>query len=87
MDAAGKLNLTLSNANPHKDIAARVFVRGFKAGRLTGRILQGTTMNAHNTFEQPNVVQPQPFNGARLSAEGLEITLPKMSVVALSVQG
>jgi alpha-L-arabinofuranosidase len=43
-------------------------------------------MNAHNTFDQPDVVQPQPFDGARLTADGLALTLPKMSVeVALEV--
>lgn len=85
VDAAGKLHLTLSNANPHKDIATQLFVRGMKAYSVTGRVLHGATMNAHNTFEQPNVVQPQSFDGARLTADGLALTLPKMSVVALEV--
>jgi alpha-N-arabinofuranosidase len=85
VDAAGKLHLTISNANPHKDLATQLFVRGLNASSVTGRILQGATMNAHNTFDQPDVVQPQPFDGARLTADGLALTLPKMSVVALEV--
>jgi alpha-N-arabinofuranosidase len=85
IDGDGKLHVTLSNANPHKEIAVNLFVRGMKAGQVMGRVLQGETMNAHNTFDQPNVVMPQPFNGAQLTADGLDIRLPKMSVVVIEV--
>lgn len=81
----GKLHVTLSNANPHKDISVELFVRGMKASEVKGRVLQADVMNAHNTFEQPEVVTPQPFNGAMLTADGLDVRLPKMSVVALEV--
>jgi alpha-N-arabinofuranosidase len=56
-----------------------------KGSTVQGRVLQAGAMNAHNTFEQPNVVTPQPFSGARLTADGLEILLPQMSVVVLEV--
>lgn len=85
IDGDGKLHVTLSNANPHKEIAVNLFVRGMKASQVTGRVLQGETMNAHNTFDQPNVVTPQPFNGAQLTADGLDVRLPKMSVVVIEV--
>ncbi len=50
-----------------------------------GRFLQGATMDAHNTFENPNAVRPQAFGGARVSGDQIDILLPKMSVVALEV--
>ena len=83
--ANGKLHITLSNANPNKDIPVNLFIRGMKAQHLSARVLQGDAMNAHNTFEQPNRVTPQPFNGVKPSADGLEIVMPKMSVVAVEV--
>jgi alpha-N-arabinofuranosidase len=85
VDARGVLHITLSNANPNRDIAVQAFVRGLKAGQVSGRVLQGAAMNSHNTFEAPNAVQPAAFSGAKLAAEGLEIALPKMSVVALEI--
>jgi alpha-L-arabinofuranosidase len=85
VDADGKLHITLSNANPHKDINVSVFVRGCDGKNVSGRVLAGESMNAHNTFEQPNRVQPKSFNGATRTADGLSVTLPKMSVVALEV--
>jgi alpha-N-arabinofuranosidase len=85
VDGNGKLNITLSNANPHQDIAVNIFVRGMKGSQVQGRVLQGSSMNAHNTFGNLNAVQPTGFNGAKLAADGLAVTMPKMSVVALAV--
>jgi alpha-L-arabinofuranosidase len=85
VDSDGKLHITLSNANPHKDITVNAFVRGLSGTRVQGRVLHASAMNAHNTFEQPNIVEPKPFNGATVNGDGLEITMPKMSVVVLEV--
>ncbi|MFN8488479.1 MAG: alpha-N-arabinofuranosidase [Caldilineaceae bacterium] len=85
IDADGKLHITLSNANPHKDIVVRVLVNGFKAGKVKGRVLQGDSMNTHNTFTMPHVVEPKEFHGAQIASEGLEILTPKMAVIALEV--
>ncbi len=43
-------------------------------------------MNARNTFEQGDAVKPVPFTGARVTPEGLEVSLPAKSVVALEVE-
>ena len=87
VNGEGKLHITLSNANPNQDLAVTLFIRGLKAGQVSGQVLQGDAMNAHNTFAQPNRVAPKPFNGATMNADGLAVTLPKMSVVALTVSG
>lgn len=81
----GKLHLTLTNANPYKDISVTVFVRGLRGSNIDGRVLRAAAMNAHNTFEQPEMVKPQPFSDAKLTVEGVEIVVPKMSVLALDV--
>ena len=83
VDGDGKLHITLSNANPHKDIPVSVFLRGMQASRVQGRVLQADAMGAHNTFAQPNAVKPQAFTGAKPAKGDLELSLPKMSVVVL----
>jgi alpha-N-arabinofuranosidase len=85
VDGQGKLHITLSNANPHKDIPLKVSLGGMKASHVHGRYLQGRAMNSHNTFDKPFEVIPQTFTGAKLTDGGLEILAPKMSVVALEV--
>jgi alpha-L-arabinofuranosidase len=85
MGAEGKLHLTISNVHPQNDLPVKVFVRGLQGRNVAGRVLCAGTMNAHNTFEQPENVRPQTFGAAKITADGLEIVMPKMSVVALDV--
>jgi len=84
--ADGKIHLTLSNANPQKDLLVNVHIGGIKPGGVKGRVLVGNAMNAHNTFEKPNGVAPRQFSAITLSGDELEISAPAMSVVALEIQ-
>jgi len=43
-------------------------------------------MNAHNTFEQPDLVKPQPFDEASVRGQTLTINLPPMSVAVLALE-
>jgi alpha-L-arabinofuranosidase len=85
VDPSGKLHVTLSNANPHKDMPVTISLGGMQPSQVSGRMLQGKAMNAHNTFDQPDVVIPKDFNNAAISSGSLEVTLPKMSIVVLEV--
>ena len=85
VDGNSKLHITLSNANPRKDIPLAIFVRGMKAKTASGHILHANAMNAHNTFENPNWVKPAEFTGAKVSDDGLEVVIPKTSVVVLEL--
>ena len=42
-------------------------------------------MNAHNTFDAPDAVKPQPFTGASLVGATLTVALPARSVVVLEL--
>ena len=43
-------------------------------------------MDAHNTFEQPDVVKPVAFTGAQVANGTLSATIPAMSVVVLDLR-
>ena len=85
VDSEGRLHVSLVNSNPRGDILIKAFVYGMQCKRVHARVLQGESMNAHNTFERPDAVKPRDFNQASVKAEGLEITVPKMSVLVLEV--
>jgi alpha-N-arabinofuranosidase len=85
VNSEGKLHLTISNVNPAKDIPLTVHVGGMKMGSVNGRILNASVMNAHNTFENPDAVKPLEFKSARMTGDGLEVVLPRMSVVTLEI--
>jgi alpha-N-arabinofuranosidase len=43
-------------------------------------------MDAHNSFDQPDVVKPAKFTGAKLERGDLKLNLPAQSVVVLELQ-
>jgi alpha-N-arabinofuranosidase len=78
--ADGKLVLALVNLDPARP--ARVATNLTSA--VTGRMLTGAAMDAHNTFEQPQAVVPAPFS-AKPGPQGLVLELPPRSVVVVGM--
>lgn len=85
--ADGPVQLTLCNVDPHRAAELALTLRGAAVGDVTGQLLTATTMQAHNTFDQPDAVRPGAFDAVRRAGDRLGLTLPPMSVVALSVGG
>ena len=85
-DAAGKVHVSLINLDPRNDMALDLRLPGLKATQVSGRILTATAMNAHNTFDQPEQVQPQVFSGANLHANRLDLQLPAKSILTLELR-
>ncbi|MHC5057380.1 MAG: alpha-N-arabinofuranosidase [Planctomycetota bacterium] len=84
-DAGGKLHLSLSNLAPNGEAKVRCVLRGDAPKAVSGRILTSADMHAHNTFDAPGTVTPADFDGARVTAEGVAVAMPPMSVVVLEL--
>jgi alpha-N-arabinofuranosidase len=82
-DKDGTVHLSLVNCDPHQARPVQCQIVGAALKSVSGRILTAPEMNAHNTFEQPDAVQPVPFAGAELQGDALRVTLPPKSVVVL----
>lgn len=80
-DAAGALHVTLSNLDPRREL--ELVVSGL-SGPIRGSVLTASSMNAHNTFSNPDVVAVRPFTGFRTDAAATRVVLPPMSLVLLS---
>ncbi len=80
------VHLSLVNTNPREPVAVACKLSGIEPKTVTGRILTAAEMNAHNTFNAPNAVHPEPFTNAQIEGENLRITLPPKSVVMLELQ-
>ena len=85
-DTQGRIHLTLANLDPKTSWILSVEIFGATPSGVTGRILTGPTMNAHNTFDDPDVVRTSPFHGARVQGDTLTVELPAKSVVVLEMQ-
>ena len=81
---SGEILLTLCNLRAYDVISLECELSSFNASSVHGTMLSADDITAHNTFEQPDRVQPTTFSGAVLEDNRhLKIQLPAASVVAL----
>ncbi|MBM7603834.1 alpha-N-arabinofuranosidase [Metabacillus crassostreae] len=86
-DKAGKVNISLYNIDNKESSTLTLQLRGLKEeiSGITGTILTADTIDAHNTFEQPDLVTTTEFTEFKIENEQLVVTLPPMSVVLLTI--
>ena len=82
----GKLHIALVNLA----LTARqsdVRIEGRTGRKFSATILTAAAMDAHNTFDKPNVVKPAAFDGVRTSHGRVQLTVPPKSIIVLSETG
>jgi alpha-N-arabinofuranosidase len=84
-NAEENINISLVNLDINRPVRVSAKI---PAGRKVGaaRVLTATALNAHNTFEQPEVVKPATFDGAKIDGETLTVDLPTKSVVVIELR-
>ncbi|PVD50679.1 alpha-N-arabinofuranosidase [Terrimonas sp.] len=85
-DAAGKINISLTNIDYSKAHEVTINLRGENFSKVSGQLLSSPKINDHNTFEQPNKVAPKSFTGAKLDKGVLKLNIPAYSVIMLTVE-
>ena len=86
VDEENKTHISLCNLDPNASVELQCHVRGNNSSTVSGEILTADTMNALNTFSEPNKLQPVNFTGAVLKDNIITAVLPPMSVVVLEVK-
>jgi len=85
-DKNGLLHISLVNVHATEPETIRITVDGAMYKTVTGRILQSGKIQDCNTFENPGIIAPKTFTGAKWAAGELEVTLPPFSVVVLELK-
>jgi alpha-N-arabinofuranosidase len=87
-DAKGTLNISLCNIDHKEPSSISIELRGLKekVKDLSATILTANKLDAHNTFEEPENVKPADFTNFKLDENSIDINLPPMSVVNLTIQ-
>ncbi|MDR0430078.1 MAG: alpha-N-arabinofuranosidase [Tannerellaceae bacterium] len=85
-DAKGTIHVTLANVDLQKENNLTIDLNNFTIKSVNGRILTSTSINDHNTFENPNKVEPGLFKEAKLEKGKLRVKLPAMSIVSLELK-
>ena len=83
-NADGVITVTLTNNSLEaaEDIEIQLTNEGEKYSVTEARYITGA-MDAHNTFEAPEVVDEKDFTAYEKTATGVKVTLPACSVVTL----
>ncbi len=85
-NANGLTHITLTNIDPNNSQEINLETKGIKFKTIKGRILTSELLTDHNTFENPNKVQPKIFDGTTVSEHILKVKLPAHSVVVLELE-
>lgn len=84
---SGIVHISLCNMDAYRSADTNIDLRGMiSPGNISGKILTASEKNARNTFEQPENVKPETFNGYVTKDTTLELNIPAMSVVVLSIE-
>jgi len=81
----GSINITLCNLSINETYRIDTEIIGKKVSEIEGRILTGA-FNDYNTFETPEKVKPKNFEQISLTKNGLDIEIPPVSVISLTVK-
>jgi alpha-N-arabinofuranosidase len=79
----GVVHVSIVNAHAHDAVTLACMLEGVDASAVTGRILTSDQLDAHNTFDAPEQIQPATFNDASLEDGKLQVDVPPRSVVVL----
>jgi len=85
-DAQGLTHISLVNVDANHEQEVTIEMRGAKYTSVTGRILTGTTLQDHNTFDAPQKVKPENFKQASLQGNLLKVKLPAHAVLVLELK-
>jgi alpha-L-arabinofuranosidase len=85
-DSNGVTHITLVNIDPAKPHSVSVAITGADYQTVSGRILKASSMQAYNSFQQPDNIKPVIFEGAKLSKNKITVQLPPVSVVVLELK-
>lgn len=85
-DKDGITHITLVNIDASKAQPVSIGLRGSSFSSVSGRILQSSKLQDHNSFDDPGKIKPVAFNQARLKGAQLDLTLPPFSVVVLALK-
>ena len=80
----GKVHITMTNLSVSEDYEIEGLLADTEVLEVKGTVLTNK-MNAHNTFDAPEVVNTEEFNGCKIADNKLIFTIPACSVLHLEV--
>ena len=82
----GLLHVFLTNRDLSQKAKVKVQFNRVLRGLRDGELLTGPDAKAANSYEQPDVVRPRPLKGVKLAGETAELTMPPLSLAAMTLE-
>jgi alpha-N-arabinofuranosidase len=82
-DKEGVVHVSIVNTDAHEAVKLTAELPGVDAASVSGRILTSDKLDAHNTFDDPERLQPVAFAGAAIEDGELVVDVPPRSVTVL----
>lgn len=80
----GRVHVAFVNLDPHRAATVTTTISGVSVRRAAGELLTATEMDAHNTFDAPENVAPEPFEARRVR-NALIVEIPPKAVIIVAV--
>ncbi|MCR5520739.1 MAG: alpha-N-arabinofuranosidase, partial [Lachnospiraceae bacterium] len=81
----GTINVTLNNLSLDCEKEVLITFDALKASDVEASVVTGA-MNAHNTFDKPEVVTTEKLESVKIAEDGIRVVLPARSVTLLRVK-
>src|SRR5690606_25973391 len=81
----GQLAIGLVNLHARNPIDVRIGIEGFDAAKASGRVLTGSAIDAHNSFDHRDDVRPTSLS-ADLAGDDVNVSLPARSVSVIILE-
>jgi alpha-N-arabinofuranosidase len=89
MDDSGKIHISLCNIDPNNeiDVSIELSQTDLEHKNCKAQILRGDQMNAHNTFESPEIIKPVEFSSAdfNIGKSQLNFKMPSMAIMVINI--
>ena len=85
-DKNGTVDISLVNIDPHNAQEVSIGLGDLNLKTVTGRILRSGKLQDYNSFDHPDKIKPQSFDGAKLNGQNLQLTIPPFSVIVLKLK-
>ena len=83
-DKNGLVHISLVNIDSKNENIIVIDIAKLGVKNFSGSILTASTLQDHNTFDNPNKIKPTVFKAFQYKKGKLEITLPPFSVVMMA---
>ncbi|MBN1377817.1 MAG: alpha-N-arabinofuranosidase [Gammaproteobacteria bacterium] len=80
----GNVIMALANLDPHNTAQITASIQGFSAKSAKGSVLTADALDAHNTFEKPDIVKPAPID-VKVQKGKVSLELPAKSVTVITI--